>query len=848
MKSKQNLIKLSPLTISILLALPVVCGAAEINISNGSVGFVKDVPVVDINKANSNGISHNVYDRLNVGKEGAIFNNSQNGVNTVLAGQIAGNANLTSGAAKVILNEVTSRNASTLAGAMEVAGDKAHLIIANPNGITCNTCSFINSEKVTLTTGKSDIVDSALKGYIVNSGVVTANGLTSDSPTEILARSIVVNDDIRVTNNAGLTVVAGNNVVDAKGNVVGAAVASGARNLYSVDVARLGGMYANKISLVSTENGVGVRNQGVISGGQDGVQITANGQLINDNAKIVAGGAIGVKTNGQLSNTTGRIASVGDIYIDTTKGAITNTRAGNILSEKDIYINSGYINNTNSKIANVGMLAVDTNGAELRNSGKGATVGIEAGIVALQTGIMNNSAGQIRGGYVGIGATSVNNTARGVIESATNVDISSKGGVDNNLGLLRSQFGHVSVEAEGNIVNRGKAADTAGADALGILGGAGGVQLKARVIDNSGGKIAAVGDVALEAKDRVVNRNGGIEGESKILINASALENREANISGIGDVVVELSGRLDNYVAFLTSEESDVSIKASTISNSGAVIIGEKVDLASNGTIDNNRGFIVARDGLSVSSENGVVYNSYSEDFGRLHGIYLGMGDQAGGMIGLKGVEVNAVNLVNNDGRIVSQDGVLSLNAKGYIQNDRGLLVAGDKASSIKADTLYNNYSTIHAKSDLDINVNNLSLYSNGNLLDNNATGIISSDGNLALKVNSGLVNYGWIVGAQGVSVETNGSLYNYNTIYSNNDALVSAANIFNYKDLVGDKSLVVDVTGTINNAGNIYSIGQADINASRIYNTNSNALIGGKEGLELHGNTITGNGRVVGL
>lgn len=63
-----------------------------------------------------------------------------------------------------------------------------------------------------------------------------------------------------------------------------------------------------------------------------------------------------------------------------------NTRAGNISTSGDLYINSGAIDNTNGKMASAGTLAVDTNNATLTNSGKGNTVGIEAGIVALKTG------------------------------------------------------------------------------------------------------------------------------------------------------------------------------------------------------------------------------------------------------------------------------------------------------------------------------------------------------------------------------------------------------------------------------------------------------------------------------
>ena len=40
-----------------------------------------------------------------------------------------------------------------MSGKTEVFGKAATVIIANPNGVTCNGCEFINSDKVTFTTG-----------------------------------------------------------------------------------------------------------------------------------------------------------------------------------------------------------------------------------------------------------------------------------------------------------------------------------------------------------------------------------------------------------------------------------------------------------------------------------------------------------------------------------------------------------------------------------------------------------------------------------------------------------------------------------------------------------------------
>lgn len=159
-KKQKKFLKLSPVAASLLL-LPVMA-QAEISIIGGDITSASNgVPIVNIKEANGSGLSHNVYETLNVGKEGVIFNNASSTAQTVLAGQIAANANLAGGTAKVILNEVTAKNASTINGMMEVAGDSAHLIIANPNGITTQGAGFINAEKGTLTTGTPNLGDAA---------------------------------------------------------------------------------------------------------------------------------------------------------------------------------------------------------------------------------------------------------------------------------------------------------------------------------------------------------------------------------------------------------------------------------------------------------------------------------------------------------------------------------------------------------------------------------------------------------------------------------------------------------------------------------------------------------------
>ena len=134
------------------------------------------VPLIDIVTPNGTGLSHNKFSDFNVGTPGLILNNFNGEVGTSnLGGVTPGNPNLrNSGPASVILNEVTGGNRSALNGPTEVFGGRADVIIANPNGITCAGCGFINTPHATLTTGVPNIgADGSLMGFTVNSGDVT---------------------------------------------------------------------------------------------------------------------------------------------------------------------------------------------------------------------------------------------------------------------------------------------------------------------------------------------------------------------------------------------------------------------------------------------------------------------------------------------------------------------------------------------------------------------------------------------------------------------------------------------------------------------------------------------------
>ncbi|MFA7292940.1 MAG: filamentous hemagglutinin N-terminal domain-containing protein, partial [Rhodocyclaceae bacterium] len=189
------------------------------------------VPLVNIQTPSAAGVSRNTYEQFDVETQGVILNNSRTNTATQLGGWVQGNPWLARGSARVILNEVISANPSQLLGYVEVAGSAAQVVIANPAGVTCNGCGFINASRATLTTG-TPIVSSNLDGYRVEGGTIRVEGAGMDASrvgyTDLIARAVEVNAGIWAQT---LKVTAGTNVVDAdssQATPVAAAPGSGA--------------------------------------------------------------------------------------------------------------------------------------------------------------------------------------------------------------------------------------------------------------------------------------------------------------------------------------------------------------------------------------------------------------------------------------------------------------------------------------------------------------------------------------------------------------------------------------------------------------------------------------------
>ena len=275
---------ISALSIYLLAVQPVLAqaivaaegGPDVIQAANGTTMVMIAVP-------DANGVSHNVYVEFSVGPDGAILNNVDTNITlTELAGQVQGNSNLAGGAATVILNEVTGNLPSTMTGYLEVAGQRADVIIANPYGITCDGCGFINTDALTMSTGTPTYESGTFTGLSVNDGAINigANGLDAGDTTrfDLISRQISVAGAVQ---GHRIRIVAGrNDVIYATGEVIEKADDGSAKPALAIDSTVLGGMYADAITITSTEDGVGVRAPTNMAANAGAMTITADGRLV----------------------------------------------------------------------------------------------------------------------------------------------------------------------------------------------------------------------------------------------------------------------------------------------------------------------------------------------------------------------------------------------------------------------------------------------------------------------------------------------------------------------------------------------------------------------------------------
>lgn len=862
------------------------------------------VPVVNIATPDGAGISHNRFTDYNVGKEGLILNNATGKLNpTQLGGLIQNNPNLKAGGeAKGIINEVTGGNRSLLQGYTEVAGKAANVIVANPYGITCDGCGFINTPHATLTTGRPVMnADGSLQALEVTEGSITINGAgldgTRSDAVSIIARATEVNAALHAKD---LTVTAGANRITADGRV-SALKGEGDVPKVAVDTGALGGMYARRIHLTSTESGVGV-NLGNLYARDGDIILSSAGKLVLKNS--LAGGNTTVtgtdvslsgdnKAGGNLSvtGTTGLTLNQSRLVTDknlvlSSSGQIVQN-GGELTAGQNAMLSAQHLNQTSGTVnaaENVTLTTTDDTTLKGRSiAGKTLTVSsgslnnggtLVAGRDAtVKTGTFSNT-GTVQGNGLKVTATDL--TSTGSIKSGSTLDISARNAtLSGDAGAKDSAL----VTVSGTLENRGRLVSD---DVL---------TLSATQINNSGTlsgakELVASADTLTTTEKSVTHSDGNLmlnsasstlAGETSaggtVSVKGNSLKTTATAQTQGNSVSVDVqNAQLDGTQAardILTLNASEklthsgkssapsLSLSAPELTSSGVLVASalntQSQTLTNSGLLQGEASLTVNTQRLD-NQQNGTLYSAAD--------LTLDIPDirNSGLITGDNGLTLNTASL-SNPGKITADTlnvRATTLDGDGLLQSAAALALAGDTLSqgshgrwltagdlSLRGKTL-NTAGTTQGQNltvQADNWANSGSVLATGNLTASatgqlTSTGDIMSQGDTTLKAAT-TDNRGSLLSAGTLSLDGN-SLDNSGTVQGNH-VTIRQNSVTNSGTVTGLSGLTLHSADGLTNSGALLSQNSLTLSAGDV--TNSGRIQG--RNITLDASSLTSSGAV---
>lgn len=786
------------------------------------------VPAVNIQTPSAAGVSRNSYSQFDVTGQGAILNNSRGNVQSQLGGWLQGNPWLAAGSAKVILNEVNSSNPSQIRGYIEIAGQRAELVIANPAGIHVDGGGFINAARAILTTGTPQWgAGGSLDGYRVQRGTVIVNGQGLDATltdyTGILARAAQLNAGLWANN---LAIVTGQNTVGAaagengQADIQASSQNAGGQPQFALDVSHLGGMYAGKIALVGTEAGVGVRHAGAMGASAGQVTLTADGKLVNTGIISTAapGYDVVIDTAGRGLDNSGTISSQRDVQLahsgdtrnsgtinaaralEVDAGALDNT-AGTLTAQR-LQIAAASLNNTGGRASQTGTQDLSISAASVRNSNAGGQTGT-IGAVPLRAvdgspgsnppaaSVGGAPAGDTPGSADG-GSTVVQFTGSSAMLPAGRIVVT--GAIDN---------------AGGEIVANG-AADLSTSQALANSG-----RIQVRTLDSQGSLDNSAGQLQAQAihthLTQLINRGGDLAATDDLRLDAGTLDNTRGRIATAGALTAQVQQSIDNRGGALLAE-GDLSATSPTIDN--GAMDGQA------GLISSNSGNVHLDAAQAIANRGGRIQQA-DDAAGKALTLQTSALDNSSGhivQVGGGATSISAVGQLTNDGGQITTNGALALQG-GAVSNAAGEISA-QKSLQAQVASLSNNSGRIQAQEALALN--------NLGALDNQG-GNIAANG--ALTVTSLILgNQAGHLASAGDAVDVaTGALDNTaGSIAAQKAVRITSAALANIAGGISGETVAIDTRGQqlINQGGQIAAANALVIDSGKLDNANGGALV----------------------
>ena len=713
--------------------------AAELPITvDGSTNTSVDraannVAIVNIAAPNANGLSHNKFTDYNVNSSGLILNNAignTNGiVNTQIGGLINDNANLrNSSAALVILNEVTSNNVSRINGYTEIAGKKADLIIANPNGISVSGAGFINVSKLTAVVGSSNQVNpnpsnltfslSQVSSEFLPALTISGIGLDLEN---ITSTNLVAN-----VMNIVAPIYGGNNEVNLRAgdqtfNYLTKTVTSNNSAIPSevaIDASALGKIQAGKIFIIATKEGFGIKYSADLLASRNGITIDAQGNIEYNNIASEIGdisvtskkGSITQSVISQTKNSAnsitlnaftsitnyGTITAGGDLSLEAK--SITNSKE--LIAGRNLTLTAPQITNEDSIYANnkITIKATDflTNNKDIISLG----TTVEDGIT-ITSGTTNNNKQIAAKKNVTINSESLNNnTANSLILALNNINLNVDS-IDNS---------SANIQAKNNLTLRNLSSETVS-------------------VTNIGGTFFAENLLDFDLGNSNYTIVGTLESAKDLKIKANNITNQTTLQSG-GYIEIDAADKFTNGA--LSADNSNSKIVSGTylkiasenlLSNYATLSSGTNLTLTSTvGNINNNiNAEIIGGVGLlTLSAKNGTVNQNSLNSLVSNGDLTLDVTDFVNtGRVDIDGDFTLNVsnNLINEERAMIFASGDMNLNVVNNLTNNYGAVIYAEGNLTIQKYALTNLlYDVADNKTASVVNYGNLETYIGGNI------------------------------------------------------------------------------------------------------------------------------------
>ena len=563
------------------------------------------VPLVNIVSPNEVGLSHNQYTRFDVETSGAILNNSTEELSrSQLGGLVQGNSNLSgSGSASVILNEVTSTRQSVLQGALEIHGSAADVIVANPNGLTCNGCGFINTPHVTLSSGVPEINSQGLLNALqVENGEIEIGERGAEMGSvdifDLISRQISIEGPVRAGGDFNL--LAGRNRYFYATGEITPLESDGNEPEWAIESTLLGGMSAGKIKIISNEKGAGVHMQGQMAANADEMTLSADGKLILGNARAkkklhAQSLASSVEVDAALYSETS-IELQGHSSLQLQDNAL-------VLAAQDVLLKGESIDLGQGALAASG---VDDQGMQSKQ-----------GILTVEASILNAGNGQLAGGE----RLQVN---------ATTIDLSRDSDTGTN---TLSSLGELSMETNQIIGTNARvsAQETLNIQSTHALSLQEGTYLSGGTLTMAGNSLStsahliANDTITLQGNTGSVTNSGTITGNTNVSLKATTDLSNTGSLASQGNLTIALDGDLSNTGSILsqgvmtltgltTEALGHLTTESESTINGAAGLTIQATDLTNAGTIGSSGGQLDV-ELASFLLNQGLLYSGTSVHF-----------------------------------------------------------------------------------------------------------------------------------------------------------------------------------------------------------------------------------------